>query len=166
MRPLILSGGPAVGKSTCARALSAGRVRAACIDVDDLRQLVVAGAATLWTGEEGVDQLLLSARNAAALARNFLANGFDVVIADFVTPESLMTYRHQLPECFVVHLHISVEGARERAATRRVYLSKDEFDLLHRMVVTPPAANLIIDVEGLAPEEQLNAIRSAWERAG
>ena len=77
-----------------------------------------------------------------------------------------MTYRHQLPECFVVHLHISVEGARERAATRRVYLSKDEFDLLHRMVVTPPAANLIIDVEGLAPEEQLNAIRSAWERAG
>lgn len=47
MRPLLLSGGPAVGKSTCGRALATERNRAAFIDVDDIRQLVVAGDATL-----------------------------------------------------------------------------------------------------------------------
>ncbi|WP_081984643.1 hypothetical protein [Curtobacterium sp. MR_MD2014] len=42
MRPLLLSGGPAVGETTCARALAADQERAAYIDGDDVRQLVVA----------------------------------------------------------------------------------------------------------------------------
>jgi shikimate kinase len=42
MRPLILTGGPAVGKTTCGRALAVERDRAAYIDVDDIRQLIVA----------------------------------------------------------------------------------------------------------------------------
>lgn len=42
MRPLILTGSPAVGKTTCGRALAVERDRAADIDVDDIRQLIVA----------------------------------------------------------------------------------------------------------------------------
>src|SRR5215218_2816130 len=42
MRPLILTGGPAVGKTTRGRALAVERDRAASIDVDDIRQLIVA----------------------------------------------------------------------------------------------------------------------------
>ena len=42
MRPLILIGGPAVGKTTYGRALAVERDRAACIDVGDIRQLIVA----------------------------------------------------------------------------------------------------------------------------
>jgi shikimate kinase len=42
MRPLILTGAPAVGKTTCGRALAVERDRAAYIDVDDIRQLIVA----------------------------------------------------------------------------------------------------------------------------
>jgi shikimate kinase len=38
MRPLILTGGPAVGKTTCGRALAVERDRAAYIDVDDIRE--------------------------------------------------------------------------------------------------------------------------------
>ena len=42
MRPLILTSGPAVGKTICGRALALERDRAAYIDVDDMRQLIVA----------------------------------------------------------------------------------------------------------------------------
>lgn len=162
MRPLILSGGPAVGKTTCGRALARGRERAAYIDADDVRQLVVSGDETLWSGPEGEAQLLLAARNVSALARNFSQAGFDVTIADFVTDASLSVYRQTLPDCFVVHLQISIAGARERAKTRRVYLTDDEFTLLHRMITTPPDADLVIDVEGMTPEQQRQHIREAW----
>ena len=42
MRPLILTGGPAVGKTTRGRALAVERDRAASIDVDDIRPLILA----------------------------------------------------------------------------------------------------------------------------
>ncbi len=42
MRPLILTGGPAVGKTTCGRALAVVRDRVASIDVNDKRRLMAA----------------------------------------------------------------------------------------------------------------------------
>ena len=42
MRSLILTGGTAVGKTTCGSALAVGRDRAAYFDVDDIQQLIVA----------------------------------------------------------------------------------------------------------------------------
>ena len=50
-------------------------------------------------------------------------------IADFTLDSSLGVYRAELPDCFVVHLRISLAGARERARTRAVHLTEDEFDL-------------------------------------
>jgi len=75
MRPIVLSGGPAAGKSTCGRMLAESRARAAFIDVDNIRQLVVSGDATLWSGAEGERQHRLAAVNTAALARNFAHAG-------------------------------------------------------------------------------------------
>lgn len=164
MRPLILSGGPAAGKSTCGRLLAESRERAAFIDVDDIRQLVVAGDATLWSGSEGESQLLLAARNTSALIRNISADGFDVVAADFVTPDSLRVYREQLPDSLVIHLAISLDGALRRAATRPVHLTDDEFDLLHRLIETPPRADVILDVDGFTLEQQTRAIAELWMR--
>jgi len=80
--PLVLTGGPAAGKSTTGRALAQSSARAAFVDVDDVRQLVVSGGATVWEGPEGGRQWDLAARNACALAANFSAAGFDVVVAD------------------------------------------------------------------------------------
>ncbi len=82
--PLILTGGPAAGKTTTGRALAEGRPRAAFIDVDDIRQLVVTGAAAAWEGPNGQQQMDLAARNACALASNLHQAGFDVVVADVV----------------------------------------------------------------------------------
>jgi hypothetical protein len=52
--PLVLTGGPAVGKSTTANLFARRRPRAAVVDVDDVRQLVVSGAAAPWDGAEGL----------------------------------------------------------------------------------------------------------------
>lgn len=162
MRPLILTGGPAVGKTTCARALAAERERGAYIDGDDVRQLVVAGAATLWSGTEGTAQHELAARNTAALARNLAGAGFDVTASDVVTAEVLPVYRAHLPGCFVVHLAISVDEARARAATRPEFITDEEFALLHRTTATPPAVDLVLDVTGMTAAEQIERVRSAW----
>ncbi len=131
LRPLVLTGGPAVGKSTCARALAEALPRAAVIDADDVRQLVVTGAAAPWQGPEGRAQHALGARNAAMLARSLHAAGFAVVVADVITPATAEVYRAELPTCLLVHLRISVAGARQRAATRSVHLTDEEFVLLH-----------------------------------
>jgi gluconate kinase len=161
-RPLVVSGGPAAGKSTCGRLLAQALHRAAFVDVDDIRQLVVAGDATLWSGPEGENQNRLAAVNAAALARNFAADGFDVVIADFVTPDSLVVYRRELPGCLVIHLAISFDEALRRAATRRDFLTDDEFELLHRMMETPPDADAVLRVDGLTVDEQTRRLAELW----
>jgi len=165
MRPLILSGGPAVGKTTCGRALAGARDRAAYIDGDDIRQLVVAGAATLWSGPEGQAQHELAVRNTAALARNLLADGFAVTASDVVTAETLPVYREHLPDCFIVHLAITLDAARARAATRPVYITDDEFELLHRITATPPAVDLVIDVTDMTVEQQIERVHDAWAEA-
>jgi predicted kinase len=166
MRPLILSGGPAAGKTTCARALAAARPRGAYVDADDVRQLVVSGDATLWSGPEGHAQHVLATRNVAALARNLLSAGFDVTASDIVTAETLPVYRAELPGCFVVHLAIDLPAARERAATRPVFITDDEFDLLHRMTSAPPDVDLVLDVTDTSLDRQIEAIRTAWAEAG
>jgi predicted kinase len=65
---LVLTGGPAAGKSTTARRLAQTRPRAALIDVDDIRQLIVSGAAAPWEGDEGRRQQHLGVENACGLA--------------------------------------------------------------------------------------------------
>ena len=48
-----VTGPPAVGKSTAARSLASTRPRCAVVEVDDLRRLVLTGAAAPWDGEAG-----------------------------------------------------------------------------------------------------------------
>ncbi len=127
--------------------------------------LAVAGDATLWSGVEGESLLILAAKNIAAMGRNFVRVGFELTIADFVTADSITVSRAELPDCFVVHLCLSLNGARERAGTRKVYLTDGEFKQLHEMIATPPAVDLVIDVEGLTKQEQLAVIRNAWSKA-
>lgn len=162
-RPLILTGAAAVGKSTCARRLATLRPRAACIDVDDVRQLVVSGAAAPWEGEAGRAQLVLGASNACALARNVTAAGFEVVIADVVTAATAAVYRAALPQCLLVRLRISFAGAQARAATRPVYLSDQEFAWVHALDADdPPEADVVLDVDGWDVDRQVSAVAQIW----
>lgn len=162
-RPLVLTGGPAVGKSTCAALLARARSRGAYVDVDDLRQLVVSGDAAPWDGDEGARQRVLSAVNACALTRNLTDAGFDTVLADVLDPTTAAVYRRDLPAALVLHLRISLAGARTRAGTRRVYLTDGEFTALHDADHTdPPDADVVLDVEGLTTEQQVAAVAEIW----
>jgi hypothetical protein len=167
-RPLVLAGGPAVGKTTCGRALAEERPRAAYIDVD-VRQLVVAGHEAPWAGPGGRDQHALGARNASALATNFLQAEFDVTIADMLSTTTSRIYPDALPNCLIVHLKISLAGAHQQAATRRVYLTTDKFEALHRAdAQSPPAADVVLQVDPWRAYVESKAcdvaLALAWDR--
>jgi predicted kinase len=163
VRPLLLTGPPAAGKSTTARGLADDLTLAAMIDVDDLRQLVVAGHAAPWDGPAGLVQQRIGVENACDLARRFATFGVEVVIADVLTPWTAELYRERLPSVMIVHLRISLAAARRRATQRPVYLTDDEFELLHRQ--QPSGAHLydhVIDVDGLDLAAQVAAVRDRW----
>jgi predicted kinase len=163
LRPLILTGGPAVGKSTTAARLARDHHRAAFIDVDDVRHFVVAGHAAPWQGPEGVRQQRLGVENACALARRFAGEGFDVLIADVVTPHTITLYRDQLPGCLVIRLVVTPGEARRRAATREVHLTDAEFADLHaRDRDAPPSADHHLDVTTMSVDQQAATISAVW----
>jgi predicted kinase len=161
--PLVLTGPPAVGKSVTGRALAEQRPPCAFIDVDDIRQLVVAGGAAPWQGEQGLMQQHLAAVNACALAANFLHRGIEVVIADLLTPDTSRIYREQLPGCRIVRLAVSWPEAQRRARTRRVWLTDDEFRMLHEVdAASPPSADAHLGVDDLTVAEQLTLVDRMW----
>ena len=165
-RPLVLIGPPAVGKSATGEWLARQRPRAAYLDVDDVRQLVVAGAEAPWRGREGAAQALLGAANAAALAQNFQAAGFEVVVVDVLTPETAAAYRERLPDCLVVRLTVDLVEARRRAGTRPVWLTAGEFALLHeRDAADPPRADVTLDVTAMDLPAQRAAVDTVWRES-
>ncbi|MFD3405244.1 hypothetical protein ACFWUU_31450 [Kribbella sp. NPDC058693] len=132
--------------------------------MDDVRQLVVAGAAAPWEGEEGHEQQRLGVVNACSLARNFVAGGMEVVIADVLTPETSDLYRRELPGCVIVHLQVGLVEARRRAATREVWLTEDEFRMLHEAdAANPPHADHRIQVDALDLRSQIGEVARLWE---
>ena len=161
-RPLVLTGGPAVGKSTCAAELAAAQVPTARIEVDDLR-LLMTGAVPPWAGTAGQEHQALGARNGCALARNFLAEGIDVVVTDVLTPTTAEIYRTELPGALVVRLRVDLTEALRRAGTRTVYLTDEEFVWVHRRdQADPPDAEVLLDVGGWGVEQQVAALDRLW----
>lgn len=162
-RVLVLTGPPAVGKSTTARALAASRERCAVVDVDDVRQLVVSGGAAPWDGDEGARQQRLGVRNACALAGNFVAAALDVVVTDVLTSETVGLYRDLLPGCLVVHLRVPIEQARRRATTRPVWLTDEEFDALHATDASLDlAADHVLETGDLDADGLASAVEAVW----
>ena len=162
--PLLLTGGPAAGKTVTGRALAEATPRCAYIDVDDLRQLVKNGGAPPWAGEQGRAQHLLGVRNAAVLVENFTRDGFTVTMSDVIDAELLATYRRLVPALVVIRLLIDLPTARVRARTRPVYLTEDEFETLHRQQRTPLEVDHEVVVSSMTPEEQVAAVQAAWTR--
>lgn len=165
-RPLVLTGGPAVGKSVTGRALADARPRAAFIDVDDVRQLVVAGGVPPWRGAEGSAQQALGVLNAASMARRFRDAGFDVVVVDVVTPRTALLYRRELAGCVLVHLVATFEEATRRAATRPSWLTSEELRALHdRDRASPPAVDHRLEVTAMTLDQQVAAAEAIWATA-
>lgn len=125
-RAIVLSGPAGAGKSTVARLIAAALERAALIELDALWDQVVSGAPLpYWAGggREATRQFaLLNARNAAALARNFAAAGFDAIVAGvFEEPRELDVFL----------------AALGGVAAHFVTLLPDEDELLRRDALRP-----------------------------
>jgi hypothetical protein len=98
------------------------------------------------------------------LAGNFSTYGFEVVIADVVTPETLPLYRQWLPTALVIRLQVTMWEARRRAQGRIMYLTNDEFEHLHSEdAQRPPPVDWHIEVGSLSEEEQVAAVARLWQ---
>jgi tRNA uridine 5-carbamoylmethylation protein Kti12 len=96
---LILTGPPASGKSSVARALAERYDRVAHVDVDTLRHFVTPTGYAKAGQPERARQLRLGVRNACDLARNFLEERFAVIVDDVVvSKDDLDAYVEGLKE--------------------------------------------------------------------
>ena len=164
--PLLLTGGPAAGKSATALRLVEPLRRAAVIDVDDIRHLVVAGHAAPWEGTEGQLQQRIGVENACDLARRYLHWGIEVVMSDVLTYETAALYRHLLPGILIVQLRLPLAEARRRASLRPVYLTEDEFNALHALQAKDLAPDHILEVGPLTLSDQSDAVERLWKAGG
>lgn len=90
---VVLFGGPAgAGKSTLANAWCATRERAAHIQLDRVREMIVAGLANpQQPGSLQSEQYELSVSTSCALARSFVEAGYDVAVDDVLPPPAFET---------------------------------------------------------------------------
>jgi predicted kinase len=161
--PLLLTGGPAAGKSATSRRLVESLRRAAVIDVDDIRRLVVAGHAAPWEGTEGQRQQRIGVENACDLARRFLHEGVDVVLCDVISHETAALYRDLLAGVLIVQLRLPLAEARRRASLRPLHLTKDEFDALHGLQTYDMAVDATLEVGLMSLDEQSEAVAHLWQ---
>jgi len=162
--PLVLTGAPGAGKTTTAARLAAGLARAAVIDVDDVRHMVISGHAAPWQGREGQAQQRLGVDNSCGLARRFAQHGVDVVIADVLTADTTALYRDLLPGCLIVRLHLTLHEAHRRAGMRTIDLTDEEFQSLHAQDRNqPPPANHHIEVTRMSLDQQVAAVAALWQ---
>jgi adenylylsulfate kinase-like enzyme len=96
LKVLILTGPAGAGKNTIASIYANARERCAVIDVDVVRWMVLKPHVAPWGGEDGRRQHRLGVRNACMLARNFIEEGFEVVILDVLSDEIARLYEAAL----------------------------------------------------------------------
>ena len=161
--PLLLTGGPAAGKSATSLRLAKALHRVAVIDVDDIRHLVVAGHAAPWEGDEGARQQRIGVRNACDLTQSFLDARIEVIMSDVLSPDTFQLYRERLPSLVIVRFRLPLIEARRRAMLRPVHLTDNEFDDLHAQeFANDLPADHIIDVEQMSLQEQSDAVMQVW----
>ncbi len=164
LRPLLLTGPPAAGKSSVARALAQQQVASALVEVDDLRRLVLSGAVPPWEPGEGARQTRLAAAHACELMASFTAAGFAVVATDVLLWDAGEVYRRHPAQPLVVHLHVTLAEVRRRAATRQVHLTVEELAHLHAVERGAEHAEVQVDATALDLAALTATVAAFWSQ--
>jgi|SRR5208282_1440436 len=106
LKVLILTGPAGGGKNSVASIYANARERCAVIDVDLIRWMVLKPHVAPWGGEDGRGQHRLGVRNACMLARNFIEEGYEVVILDVLSDEIAQTNGLTLVPSMANKLHV------------------------------------------------------------
>ena len=162
---LILFGGPAgAGKSTLARAWCATRQRAAHIELDEVRGLIVAGRADpQQPGSLQGEQYALSVRACCALARVFLDDGYDVAVDDVLEPAAFERYWRSLLDRLEWRLVVvlpTLEEVLRRSRGRAKRVLEEHSRAQHAACAAWPL-EYRVDTTGLTVAEGLALVRAA-----
>ena len=167
---LVLFGGPAgAGKTTLAAAWCAKRNRAAHIQLDEIRGLIVSGRADPQAnGIIQTAQFLLSVKTCCELAGEFLADGFDVAIDDVLGPP-LMFEDNWLPylgdmDWRVVIVHPTLEETLLRSSRRSKRVRQTHTREQHQATSEWPE-RYRVDTSGLTVDESMELVESVLRQA-
>ena len=159
----MLFGGPAgAGKSTLARLWCSTRDRAAHLELDSVRGLVVQGLADPQEpGAVEEEQYLTAVEATCALARTFAEAGYDVAVDDVLEPERYeRDWRPRLAglDMRLVVLLPGLDETLDRAASRRDKRVREQhIRAQHDRCLAWPAEQRI-DTTGLTPQESLGLV--------
>ena len=158
---LILNGPTGTGKNTIAEIVSKETERSVVIDVDLLRLMVKNPHKAPWQGEEGKHQQLLGVSNACLLAKEFIKNGFSVIILDVLSDETAKLYKDNLNEFKpkLVLLLPTWEEIVRRNKTRERRLTDDELEMVYKQQADLKTFDEKIDNTNLSPEEVAEKIQ-------
>jgi chloramphenicol 3-O-phosphotransferase len=160
---LALFGGPAgAGKSTLARAWCGTRAQAVHIELDRVREMIIAGRADpQQPGERQAEQYRLGVRACVALARAFLESGYDVAVDDVFDPAAFDRDWRPLIDRLSWRMVIvlpSLEATLERSRARAKRVLERHTRDQHAASRGWPG-QLRVDTTGLSVEESLRLVQ-------
>lgn len=179
-RPIIiLTGTPAAGKTTVAKALLQQFAYGVHIPVDWVRGLVVSGLSNpigSWDAETE-RQFRLARDSAAQIAKTYAAGGFAVVVDDVIFPDAVAHHYGDVLAEFEVYrvlLRPAVETAVSRNTTRTIDVDNAQLAKIIRPIYEHFATFdleqmqqegwIILDTTTLSVEETVSAIIFEMEK--
>ncbi|HEX5614744.1 MAG TPA: AAA family ATPase [Acidimicrobiia bacterium] len=163
---VVVTGQPAVGKSTVCARLAARRDVAAHVKADDLHRMIVRGgewpsAATTAARR----QLLTRTRSAAQVAQNLTSTGVHTFLDEVVAlPEQLEILDHHIARAHWILLSASPAVIAERDAHRAKHTADAYVDLgitIHALIGDRAT---VIETDGLDPEATADLVEVALAR--
>ncbi len=152
---LIISGPTASGKNTVGHSLALQRERCAVVDFDLVRKMFVKPHQPPWAGEEGEAQQFLGVKQVCSLAENFGKAGWEVIILDVLSTETVKIYRHLLSQnnLRIVQLLPTFEELNQRFYQRGACLTDNELKMVYEEQSDFTDYDLRIDNTEVSPDK-------------